>query len=82
MIQKAFGQTRLQYWLAKPLQRSLLQGPERGEEVAAVDRRNKARGQSLKRSRVVPIEQVTTMLFERRDGFERVQGSVDEFRHG
>ena len=43
IVEKALGQAGLQEGLAEAIEASLLEGPEGGEEIAAVDRRDELR---------------------------------------
>src|SRR5258708_37552459 len=82
VVEQSFRQTRLQYWLSKPLQTALLHSPERSQQIATIYRRNKTRSERLKRARVVPVQHVSAMLLQALDRRQGLKGPLGEFRHG
>src|ERR1700683_1204853 len=66
MVQQTLRQTWLAERPANAIQAALLQRPKRSEQIAAVDGGNKQRHQGRERTRVVPVEQMATMLCETR----------------
>src|SRR5208282_2208404 len=64
MIQQTLRQTRLAERLAQAIQESVFQRPKRSQQIAAVHRRNNPRRQGRERARVIPVQQMATMLCE------------------
>src|ERR1700733_3122231 len=62
MVEETLRQAGLKQRLLDASEQSLLERPQRSDEIAAIDRRNEPRRQRLESARVIPVEDMTVMF--------------------
>ncbi len=82
MIGQAIRQLLLQQRTMQKIQTSLLQGPQRCHQVAAVHGGNEPGPKRFERARVIPVEQVAVRSRKLRHGGQSSQGLLGKFRDG